>query len=105
MSRAEINYVRGYPVVVNAERETAFALQVAAELVGKENVVPHTERLMGSEDFAYMLERRPGCFLRLGNGPGEDGCILHSPRFDFNDANLPIGAAYWARLAERYLAQ
>ncbi|MDE2289506.1 M20 aminoacylase family protein [Pandoraea sp.] len=100
---AEIEYIMGYPVVVNSERETEFAIQVAQELVGPDKVVPHTGLLMGSEDFAYMLQQRPGCFLRLGNGEGEDGCMVHNPGYDFNDKNLPIGAAYWARLVERFL--
>lgn len=100
---AEIEYLMGYPVVINSDRETEFAIQVAQELVGADNVVPHTAQLMGSEDFAYMLQARPGCFLRIGNGEGEDGCMVHNPGYDFNDRNLPIGAAYWARLVERFL--
>ena len=59
--------------------------------------------LMGSEDFAFMLQERPGSFLRIGNGAGEDGCMVHNPHYDFNDKNLPVGAAYWARLVERFL--
>ena len=55
----------------------------------------------GSEDFAYYLEKKPGCFLRLGNG---DGAMLHNPKYDFNDAILTVGAAYWTRLAERFLS-
>ncbi|MEQ6291910.1 M20 aminoacylase family protein [Vogesella sp. GCM10023246] len=102
---AEIEYLMGYPVVINTDRETEFAIQVAQELVGADCVVPHTNQLMGSEDFAYMLQERPGCYLRIGNGEGEDGCMVHNPGYDFNDHNLPIGAAYWARLAERFLSQ
>lgn len=105
---AEIDYVLGYPVVVNTERETAFAIEVARELVGSDNVDPHFEPVMASEDFAFLLQQRPGCFLRLGNGVGdgigEGGCMVHNPRYDFNDATLPIGAAFWARLVQRYLA-
>jgi hippurate hydrolase len=104
-AEAEIDYCMGYPVVINNDRETAFAIEVAKELVGADMVEPHTDLLMGSEDFAYMLQARPGCFLRLGNGDGEDGCMVHNPAYDFNDRNLPIGAAYWARLVERFLAQ
>lgn len=100
---AEIDYMAGYPVIDNDDAETEFALQVARELVGDEQVIAHADQLMSSEDFAYMLEQRPGCFLRLGNGVGEDGCMVHNPVYDFNDKNLPIGAAYWARLVERYL--
>jgi hippurate hydrolase len=61
----------------------------------------------GSEDFAFMLEKRPGCYLMIGNGRGGEhgGCMVHNPGYDFNDSNLPIGAAYWAMLTEHYLAQ
>ncbi|MBB3396980.1 MULTISPECIES: M20 aminoacylase family protein [unclassified Rhizobium] len=99
-ARAEIDYEHGYPVVVNSERETAFAREVAEELIGAENVFT-CPLLPGSEDFAYFLERRPGSFLRLGNG--KDSPILHSSKYDFNDGSLTTGAAIWARLAERYL--
>ncbi|WP_454719520.1 MULTISPECIES: M20 aminoacylase family protein [Cupriavidus] len=98
----EIDYVRGYPVLVNSERETAFARQVAEELVGPDKVVGHAALIAGSEDFAYFLQRRPGCFVRMGNGTGQP--LLHNAGYDFNDDNLTIGAAYWARLVERYLA-
>ena len=100
---AEIDYGLGHPVLVNAERETEFARAVAVELVGAENVVGHTEQVTGSEDFALMLRQRPGCFVRLGNGAGEKVPMLHTTRYDFNDENLTVGAAYWARLVERYL--
>ena len=59
---------------------------------------------MGAEDFAYFLERKPGCYVWIGNGPGEGGCTLHNPRYDFNDDVLALGASYWVRLAERFLA-
>ena len=103
--KAHVDYVEGYPVVVNTDEETEFAIQVARELVGAENVEPNADILMGSEDFAFMLEQRPGSFLRLGNGVGEDGCMVHNPHYDFNDRNLPIGAAYWTRLVERFLSR
>jgi hippurate hydrolase len=96
-----IDYDYGYPVVDNAEAETAFATEVVKELVGAENVTT-SPLIPGSEDFAYFLQHKPGCFLRLGNG--EDSAILHSPKYDFNDGNLTVGAALWARLAERFLA-
>ena len=60
---------------------------------------------MGSEDFAFMLEQKPGCYILIGNGPEEGGCLLHNPHYDFNDAVLPLGASYWARLAEAALAR
>ncbi|AMR76529.1 M20 aminoacylase family protein [Cupriavidus nantongensis] len=98
---AEIDYVRGYPVLVNSERETEFALQVAEELVGGGKVVDQAARIAGSEDFAYFLQERPGCFVRLGNGANQP--LLHNAGYDFNDDNLTVGAAYWTRLVERYL--
>ena len=96
-----IDYERGYPVVINSENETAFAIDVLKELVGdaKVGVCP---MIPGSEDFAYFLEHKPGCFLRLGNG--ENSPILHSSKYDFNDDSLTTGAAMWARLTERFLS-
>ncbi|MET3662376.1 M20 aminoacylase family protein [Aquamicrobium ahrensii] len=96
-----IDYERGYPVVINSEEETAFATAVVRELVGEEKVGV-CPMIPGSEDFAYFLEHKPGCFLRLGNG--ENSAILHSSKYDFNDDSLTTGAAMWARLAERFLS-
>ena len=90
-------------MVVNTEAQTRFAIKVAQELLGNDQVIPQTDLIMGSEDFAYMLQQRPGCLLRIGNGEGEDGCMVHNPGYDFNDHNLPIGAAFWSRLVERFL--
>jgi hippurate hydrolase len=97
----EIEYERGYPVVINSEAETDFARQVAEELVGAEQVVFPFGPVTGSEDFAYYLQHKPGSFLRLGNGL--DSVMLHNAKYDFNDANLSVGAAYWTRLVERFL--
>lgn len=91
-------------MVVNSSEETDFAVRVAQELVGAGNVIADADRLMGGEDFAHMLRQRPGSYLRIGNGAMPGQRMLHDPRYDFNDDILPIGAAYWARLAERYLA-
>lgn len=96
----EIDYERGYPVVVNSEAETTFARSVAEELIGTERVST-CHLIPGSEDFAYFLEHKPGSFLRLGNGM--DSAILHSSKYDFADGSLTTGAALWARLVERYL--
>ncbi|RCW81579.1 M20 aminoacylase family protein [Phyllobacterium bourgognense] len=96
-----IDYERGYPVVINSEKETAFAIDVLKELVGDEKVGV-CPMIPGSEDFAYFLEHKPGCFLRLGNG--ENSPILHSSKYDFNDDSLTTGAAMWARLTERFLS-
>ena len=100
---AEIEYQHGYPVVVNSAPETELARQVAEELVGAECVIAPFGPVTGSEDFAYYLQRKPGCFLRVGNG--EDCPMLHNARYDFDDRNLTVGAAYWTRLVERYLDQ
>ncbi|WP_298928580.1 M20 aminoacylase family protein [uncultured Ramlibacter sp.] len=98
----EIDYHRGHPVLVNSAAETEFARGVAEELVGSERTVAPFGPVTGSEDFAHYLLHRPGCFLRLGNG--EASPMLHNAAYDFNDANLTVGAAYWTRLVERFLA-
>ncbi|CAN7720805.1 M20 family metallopeptidase [Caballeronia sp. LjRoot29] len=102
-ARVEIEYVPGYPVVINSQAETELALQVARELVGDDRVVDNFGPIAGSEDFAYYLQKKPGCFLRLGNGEGAP--MLHNASYDFNDDNLTVGAAYWTRLVERFLAR
>jgi hippurate hydrolase len=100
--RVDIDYEQGYPVLVNSEAETALAREVAEALVGPDRVVAPFGPVTGSEDFAYYLQHRPGCFLRLGNG--EDSPMLHNAAYDFNDANLTVGAAYWTSLVQRFLA-
>ena len=102
---AETDYRRGYPPTVNHAAETAFAAEVAAEICGEGQVIHDVPPSMGGEDFSYMLKARPGAMLWLGNGPGEGGCTLHNTRYDFNDAALPVGASFLARLAERFLEQ
>lgn len=101
---AEVDYQLGHPVLVNAQAETELARQVAEEVVGRDNVA-EIDRITGSEDFAYMLEQRPGCLLRIGNGVGDTVPMLHTSRYDFNDANLTVGAAFWTRLVERFLEE
>ncbi|SDX23279.1 hippurate hydrolase [Collimonas sp. OK242] len=102
-AQAGIDYIHGYPVLVNSDSETAFAMQVAEELVGSENVMSPFPAIAGSEDFAYFLQQRPGCFVRLGNGVGKP--MLHNAAYDFNDDNVTVGAAYWSRLVERFLSR
>jgi hippurate hydrolase len=97
---AEIEYKEGYPVLVNASAETTFAAEVARELFGAEQVFEPYELIAGSEDFAYFLEKKPGCFFRLGNGSTPS---VHNSRYDFNDDSILIGAAYWTRLVEKFL--
>ena len=101
---AALDYRRRYPPTVNHAAEAAFAAEVAAEICGADKVSPSYPPSMGAEDFSYMLNARPGAMLWLGNGPGEGGCLLHNPNYDFNDDALPIGASFFARLAERFLA-
>ena len=103
--RAEIDFRPGYAVLVNTPEETEFASQVARALVGDQHVVRNADPISASEDFAFMLEKRPGCYLNIGNGQGSEhgACMVHNPGYDFNDSNLPIGAAYWAMLTETYL--
>ena len=90
----------GYPATINDAARAEFAAEVAAEVVGAGRVDGSAGREMGAEDFAYMLQARPGAYLFVGAGPGAG---LHNPRFDFNDDLLPIGASLLARLAERAL--
>ena len=97
---ATLKYDRVYPATINSEREAAFAADVADALVGPENVVRDLEPSMGSEDFSFMLQRKPGAYARLGQGGAEGGCFLHNTRYDFNDEVIPLGAGYLAALAE-----
>ena len=100
-AEAKVVYERIYPATINAVAQARFAGDVAAELVGEANVVRDLEPSMGAEDFAFMLRAKPGCYVRLGQGGGAEGCFLHNTRYDFNDAVIPLGAAYFSALAER----
>jgi hippurate hydrolase len=104
--RAQVDWRPGYAVLVNTPEETAFAREVALELVGADQVTPQGPALPGSEDFAFMLEKVPGSYLFIGNGDGDSAgaCMVHNPGYDFNDDNVAIGSAYWALLTERFLA-
>lgn len=101
--QASLSYTRGYPPTINSAAEAELCRSVAATMVGADNVRTDMPPSMGAEDFAYMLREKPGCYVWIGNGPGEGGCTLHNPRYDFNDALLPIGASYWVRLTEHLL--
>ena len=105
LDAASLEFRRGYPPTVNDEVETAYAATVAADVVGEENVHLNQPPKMGAEDFSFMLNERPGCYIWLGNGPGEGGCYMHNPYYDFNDEALTYGASYWARLVEMRLAK
>lgn len=94
----------GYPVTVNAESETALATSAAVAVAGEACVNRQPPPCLGSEDFAFMLQEKPGCYLWIGNGSSENGCLLHNPHYDFNDDILPVGAAYWVKLVETVLS-
>jgi hippurate hydrolase len=100
----DFEYRRGYPPTVNAAAEAALCAEAAIALVGGENVATDIRPSMGAEDFAYYLEKKPGCYVWIGNGAGEGGCMLHNPHYDFNDEIIPSGVAYWVELAHRVLA-
>ncbi|AXE31362.1 amidohydrolase [Chromobacterium phragmitis] len=101
---AEMDYWYRYPATINAEAETSLAADVAASLLGVANVRTNMRPSMASEDFAFMLQARPGCYAWLGVDGPAPGAGLHSPHYDFNDQALAIGAAYWIKLAETALA-
>ena len=101
----KIDYNYGYPPTINARQATDHARAVAEKVVGKDKLLTHLKPSMGAEDFAYMAAVKPGCYVWLGNGLGEGGCMLHSPHYDFNDAVIPTGIRYWVALAETVLAK
>ena len=108
----EFEFVRNYPPTINSPAEAEFARKVMAGIVGEERVLDQ-EPTMGAEDFAYMLQAKPGAYCFIANGDGahrEMGhgggpCMLHNPSYDFNDDLIPLGATYWVKLAEEWLAQ
>jgi hippurate hydrolase len=93
----------GYPVTFNTHAETAIALQAATAVVGIDPIDTQPTPSMGSEDFAFMLQQKPGCYVWIGNGSSENSCLLHNPHYDFNDDILGVGAAYWVKLVETVL--
>ncbi len=105
-ARVTIDYQRRYPALVNSGRESEVAAAAAAAVIGEAKVTRNAEPIMGSEDFAFMLNAKPGCYVLLGNAgtDGAGGVPVHNPRYDFNDEALVIGASYWARLAETALS-
>ncbi len=103
-AQVALKYMRGYPGVVNTAGETAAAVAAAASLVGDAQVHTDIPPAMGSEDFAFMLQKRPGAYIGIGAGEGPNDPPIHNPYYDFNDAILPLGAAYWVALVKRQLA-
>lgn len=100
----EFRYERRFPATINTGPETDFAARVATDLLGSENILRDAAPSMGSEDFGWMLQVKQGNYAWLGTG-GETSCLLHNPRYDFNDEAIPLGASYWVQLAREFLAQ
>jgi hippurate hydrolase len=108
----DFEFVRNYPPTINHPKESEFARSVMTKIVGADNVIAQ-EAVMGSEDFAYMLQAKPGCYVFIANGDGSHRamghgagpCMLHNPSYDFNDDLIPLGATYWVRLTEEWLAK
>ena len=103
MTGAKINldYEPGYPVLVNHAAQTDIAARVASEVAGEANVNANAPPMLGAEDFAFMLEEKPGAFIFIGNG---DSAGLHHPAYNFNDEAIVYGTSYWIRLVETQLA-
>ncbi len=101
--RAEVTLLEHYPPTVSTDEGISASAAAAIDIVGADMVDTNTTPLLGSEDFGYMLQAKPGSYIFIGNGPGSGGCILHNPHYDFNDDVLVTGARYWARLVEREL--
>ncbi|MNS97949.1 putative hydrolase YxeP [compost metagenome] len=108
----EFEFRRNYPPTINSAAEAEFAVGVASEVVGADHVDGNIEPTMGAEDFSFMLQEKPGCYLFIGNGEGkhrEAGhgmgpCMLHNPSYDFNDELLPVGSTFFVKLVEKWLA-
>ena len=100
----EFEFEHRYPATINSEEEADIAGKVAQSVVGEDRVNLSPTPGMGSEDFAYMLQEKPGSYIWIGNGDGEGSCMVHNPGYDFNDEILPIGATYWVKMAEEILS-
>ncbi|WP_345792147.1 M20 aminoacylase family protein [Thauera sp. JM12B12] len=103
--QVDFAFRRGYPPTVNTSAEAALCAEAAREVAGPERVFTDRRPSMGAEDFAYFLEHKPGAYVWIGNGPGEGGCMLHNPNYDFNDEVMPAGVAYWCALVRRLLGE
>jgi hippurate hydrolase len=103
-ARAEVDFRALFAPTVNDAAEAEFAARICAELVGADKVDRNPPLIMASEDFSFMLEQVPGCYLNIGNGGAAGSCEVHNPAYDFNDRALPLGAAFFARAVESRLA-
>lgn len=107
----EFNFIRRYPPTVNDPEQTAFCSQVLEGIIGADNIKTTMQPSMGAEDFSFMLQEVPGCYVWIGNGEGEHRdnghglgpCTLHNGSYDFNDSIIPLGATYWSELATQWL--
>jgi len=104
-AKAKTDFRVIFPPTINNPAEAEYAAGICAELVGAENVKRDPALIMASEDFAFMLNEVPGCYINIGNGDGEGACEVHNPSYDFNDRALPLGASFFARLVEKRLAK
>ena len=110
---AVFSFHRNYPPTINHPKETALCVKVMREIVGNDHVNDHVQPTMGAEDFAFMLQEKPGCYVWIGNGMGDHRlpghgmgpCMLHNGSYDFNDELLPLGATYWVKLAHAWFSQ
>lgn len=102
-AEARFEFRRGYPATVNHAAETEIMAEVAAGVVGSDKVHREVEPVMGGEDFSYMLQQRPGAYMFVGQAGGPSACMVHNPRYDFNDEILPVGASLFATLVETRL--
>ena len=101
---AEVDYIRRYPVLNNHAAETSFCQRVIRDWLGDDGLLAAAEPVTASEDFAFFLQKVPGCYVNIGNGEGaQGGCMVHNPGYDFNDRVLSTGATYWVRLAQAWL--
>ena len=96
----KLDYERGYPVMINSDLETSHMIKAAKNVAGDKNVDDNASQVMGAEDFSYMLEERPGAYIRVGNG---NTASLHHPNYDFNDESIPFGTSFWVELTETRL--
>ncbi|MBM3396556.1 MAG: amidohydrolase, partial [Betaproteobacteria bacterium] len=104
-ARATVDFRINFAPTINDPAEAEFAARVCEEIVGQANVLRNAPLIMASEDFSFMLNEVPGCYLNIGNGDGEGACEVHNPSYDFNDAALPLGVEFFVRAVERKLAR
>jgi amidohydrolase len=103
-AKATVNFRHIFAPTINDASEAEYAAGICNELVGDDKVLRNPPLIMASEDFSFMLEKVPGCYINIGNGGEEGSCEVHNPNYDFNDNALPLGASFFARLVEKRLA-